>query len=230
MHGDAAAGWPPTSFLGQLGDETRADALALGRLVRFADGEDVLVEGTTSRHLLLLVRGWYKVVAAMETGREALLAIRVGGDLVGELGGIDDEPRIATVRAHGQDCAARVIAKDDFMALVARRPDAAPAVTRVIADRLRVATRRQVEFATYPTAARVARVLSELAAAHGRPVPGGLLLGVALTQPDLAALVGTTEPTVHRVLAGLRADGVIETGYRQMIILDQRALAERAEV
>jgi CRP/FNR family cyclic AMP-dependent transcriptional regulator len=225
---DADDRWTPTTFLGRLPAPTREVAIRLGRPRVYQDGDDVLVEGTTAPFVVLLMQGWFKVVATMETGREALVAIRVGGDLVGEMGGVDGEPRVATVRSSGRT-SARTIGRTTFLAFLAEHPAAVLATNRVMADRLRMATRRQVEFATLPTEVRVARILAELAAAHGQKVPGGVMLSVVLTQTELATLAGTTEPTVHRALSALRRHGVIETGYRRIVVLDRSRLAERAD-
>jgi DNA-binding IclR family transcriptional regulator len=51
---------------------------------------------------------------------------------------------------------------------------------------------------------------------------------VALTQPELAALAGATEPTVQRVLSTLREQGVVQTGYRRLSVLDEVGLARLA--
>jgi CRP-like cAMP-binding protein len=220
--------WPPGTFLGRIKQETRDVVLSLGRRVRFDDGQDVVVEGASSRHVFILLKGWYKVVSAQAADRETLVAIRVGGDLVGELGGLDGEQRIASVRAVGPG-SARMIEAKDFHRLMNRFPDSMVATSRVVADRLRVATRRQVEFASCPTPTRVARVLAELGTAHGRSVPGGVMLDIDLTQIELAALAGTTEPTVHRALTSLRGAGVIDTGYRRIVILDFPGLLHRGE-
>jgi CRP-like cAMP-binding protein len=75
----------------------------------------------------------------------------------------------------------------------------------------------------------MARVLLELKAAHGIPMREGFAIDVALTQPELAALVGVTEPTIHRVLTTLRRDGVLDTGYRSILILDERRLEGLAQ-
>ena len=50
-----------------------------------------------------------------------------------------------------------------------------------------------------------------------------------LTQPELAALVGAAEPTVHKALAKLRRRGLIVTGYRQMTVLDLAELRATAD-
>ena len=75
---------------------------------------------------------------------------------------------------------------------------------------------------------RVARILRELAAAHGVRRGQGVLVEVALNQPALAALAGATEPTIQRVLTTRREDGVVETGYRRIHIRDEDRLAAMA--
>lgn len=217
--------WPVTGFLGQLSDETRQAALRLGTLRRFAHGDVILQEGAASDCAVLLLSGLYKVVGSLGSGREALVAIRAGGDIVGELGLADGQPRSATVKAVGSG-EGRRIGERDYHAFLARFPDANRAANRAMAGKLRSATRRRVEFATWPAATRMARVLLEMKVAHGAPMGEGFVIEVALTQPELAALVGVTEPTIHRVLAALRKEGVLDTGYRRIRILDVQRLEE----
>lgn len=219
--------WPVTGFLGQLSEEARQAALRLGTFRRFGHGDVILQEGTESDCAVLLLSGLYKVVGSLGSGREALLAIRAGGDIVGELGLADGQPRSATVKAVGSG-EGRRIGEREYFAFLARFPDASRAANRAMAGKLRSATRRRVEFATCPAPTRMARVLLELKAAHGVPLREGFVIEVALTQPELAALVGVTEPTIHRILAAMRQEGVLGTGYRRIHILDVRRLAELA--
>jgi len=55
-------------------------------------------------------------------------------------------------------------------------------------------------------------------------VSSGIEFGYTLTQPELAAMVGASEPSVHKTLRQLRGDGVITTGYRRLMISDPAAL------
>jgi hypothetical protein len=55
-------------------------------------------------------------------------------------------------------------------------------------------------------------------------VPRGLVIGVDLTQPELAALTGSAEVTIHKALAELRRDELITTGYRRTTVLDLNRL------
>jgi CRP/FNR family transcriptional regulator, cyclic AMP receptor protein len=86
-----------------------------------------------------------------------------------------------------------------------------------------------VEFGSSGTVARVAARLVELAEDHGQPGPGGLLIGVPLTQVELAGWVGASREAVVRALSTLRTRGLLTTGRRAIRVLDLdglRALAD----
>ncbi|URN12753.1 Crp/Fnr family transcriptional regulator [Streptomyces radiopugnans] len=132
-----------------------------------------------------------KVVASSESGYDMLLAVRVAGDLVGEMAAFEERPRSGTVVACG-DVTARILqvrALEDFLS---RHPDAMRAVLHMLCARLRWANRRRIDFQAYDSLTRLARVLAELCQAYAQPAPDGdgkrCDLGVTLTQRELASL------------------------------------------
>ncbi|MET9692104.1 Crp/Fnr family transcriptional regulator [Streptomyces sp. NPDC006514] len=215
--------WPAASLLGRLSEEPREQLVRLGREARFERGERLLREGEYGSYVFLLLSGWYKVLARTQDDREGLLAVRAGGDLVGELACFDAQPRVATVVAAGTG-SAKLIARQPFLDLLATYEEAAQAVMCTVAGKLRWATRRRQDFGGCPVGTRVARVLLELARAYGHPCATGVSIGVSLTQPELAELVGASEPSVHRELRSLRERGVVETGYRRVLVRDLSVL------
>jgi CRP-like cAMP-binding protein len=224
-HGTGPAG----SLLAALTPGAADELVRLGTGCRFTSGTVLLREGESSTHVYFLLDGIVKVTATTPEGGFALLAIRATGDLVGELAGLDGQPRSATVTAAGT-VAARVIAQPVFNGYLNRHADAAVAVGRSVAAKLRWATRRRIDFSGREVRVRLARVLVELAGSYGVRTPAGVRIGVPLTQPELAALVGAAEPTVHQALAALRRDRVVDTGYRSTTILDPPALRAVAHV
>lgn len=225
----SAVEWPARSLLGVLSPQARQELLTLGAPKRVEAGEVLLSEGAHDRHMLLLLSGFAKVTARVENGETSLLAVRVGGDTVGEMAAMDGSPRSATVTACGP-MTARVVQPGPLHDLLMRRPEVAVALTRIVADRLRWANRRRLDFRGYPAKVRLARLLVELATAYGRPTGDGLVVGCRLSQPELAALTGAAETTVHKGLRELRREGLLETGYRTTTIRDLPRLEQVADL
>ncbi|MEU5158726.1 Crp/Fnr family transcriptional regulator [Streptomyces sp. NPDC020875] len=220
--------WPGRSLLGVVSGDARRELMGLGVAARFRAGEVVLREGDRDRHVVVLLSGFAKVTARVENGEESLLAVRVGGETVGEMAAMDGAPRSATVTACGV-VEARVVSSAVLHALLVRRPEVHLALTGIVAGRLRWANRRRLDFRGYPAKVRLARLLVELATSYGHPVNGGgggVVLGCRLTQPELAALTGAAETTVHKGLRELREDGLLETGYGSTVIRDLGRLRE----
>lgn len=215
--------WPARTVLGSLPEATREAFLALGLPREFPAGSTLIMEGDTTTDVMVLIDGWAKVVGVTEEGGLALLALRPGGDIVGEQSALESQPRSASVISAGATLA-HVIGQRQFLRFLADSPDTSLAIGRSLSAKLRWATRRRIDFSGLPVRARVARVLSELAQLDGKLVSEGIELGYALTQPELAAMVGASEPSVHKTLRQLRSDGVVVTGYRRIVIRDRIAL------
>jgi CRP/FNR family transcriptional regulator len=71
-----------------------------------------------------------------------------------------------------------------------------------------------------PTGAQVA----QLAQLHGVVEPGGVRIDLALTQSDLASLVGTTRESVNKAMGVFRRQGLVRMQRGHMVIVDADAL------
>jgi CRP-like cAMP-binding protein len=211
--------WPANSSLGAFSASTSAEIVQLGTFRKFEARRVLLHESEQSTHVVLLLSGLTKVTAVTPDGGFALLAIRGPGDFVGELASLDGQPRSATVTT-ASTVEARVLSQAQFQGFLSRHPDTAVAIIRGVGRKLRLATQRRVNFSGTEVQVRLARVLLELVSEFGRPSDDGVEIEVPLTQPELAALVGAAEPTVHKVLAALRRERVLTTGYRSLTVHD----------
>lgn len=188
--------WPRSSLVGGLTLSCREELLTLGTPRRFERGRRVIKEGDDSTFVVLLRAGFVKVTGRLEDGREALLAIRTRGDLVGELAALDGDPRSGTVTTCSP-VEACVLTQADFLRLLARRPAVNLALHRMLAYRLRQSNRRRLDFTGCAAPVRVARVLVELIETYGRSTPRGRVSDVRVTQQELADLSGAAEDTVQ---------------------------------
>ncbi|GAA2641343.1 Crp/Fnr family transcriptional regulator [Dactylosporangium fulvum] len=211
--------WPQAGLLGELRDDDRAAFLALGTVRRHVRGTTLIHEGAGGTDVHLLLKGCVKVLGDTSTGHTTLLAVRVPGDVVGELAALDGRPRSATVVA-AVDTVTRVIDAGTLTAFITARPSVNAVLQRSITTKLRQATRFRVDLGGAPVLIRLARVLYQLSLGYGRAHPDGLLVDVPLSQPEIAALAGASEPSVQRALAELRRTAVVRTGYRRIVVRD----------
>lgn len=221
--GPRPVSWPPQTFLGMLSEDARDELLSHAKAREYVADEVLMLEGDRTSYVVILIDGWVKIVGSTEEGGQALLSLRVGGALIGEQAALDDGPRSATVISAGVTTA-YVLKQNEFLRFLYRRSDAAVAVCRSLSNELRWATRRRIEFSGLPVAARLARVLGELGRLYGQPTSHGITLQYALTQPEFAAMVGASEPSIQKALRQLRRDGIVETGYRQIMIKNPAGL------
>ena len=150
----AAPRWPPRTLMARLDGPAGDELLHLvpGRL--YPLGAVLISQGDEGRHVYLLRPAPYgrsacvKVTARLANGAEALLGIRMGGDVVGELAVLGHRPRTATVTACSP-LIGHAIPADVFTAFLQRRPAAWSAVSLMIADRLEWANRRRVDYGLF---------------------------------------------------------------------------------
>ncbi|MFG2942639.1 Crp/Fnr family transcriptional regulator [Streptomyces sp. NPDC048282] len=221
----AVAYWPPAGLLGRVDEADRAVLMGLGHGVAYPAGQITIREADTSDFALLLLGGMVKVTARAQDGREALLAVRMAGDLVGEFAGIDGQPRVGTVTACGR-VLARYILRSELLECTKQHPGIGLALSASVVAKLRTATGRIVDFTGCDVLGRLARILHHLAVIYGPP--GRNEVRLPLSQPEMATLVGAAESSIHKALRALRDSGAVVTGYRRVTILDLEHLARIA--
>src|SRR6476620_3282139 len=85
------------TFLAAITPEESAELEAAGRRGRYGTGVTLFHEGDDAGPVVVLRSGRVKVATLSAAGREAIVAGRGPGDLLGELSALDGSPRAATV-------------------------------------------------------------------------------------------------------------------------------------
>ncbi len=220
--------WPHRSFLGSLTSGDRQGLLALGTAWDYPLGKTILRQGEEGAIVVLLLSGIAKINIVAETGTEVLVGIRGAGELIGEMAPLSGESRSASAVA-ATKVSARVIKAEPFLRYLDQSPRVANRLAQMMADRLRAANRRRLEFSSYPVDGRIARVLSEVALAHGHQQGTTWRIGREITQADLASLAAASVRTVEKVLKAFEQEGLVLRKRRDLIVVNPRALADKAE-
>ncbi len=182
----------------------------------FAKGEVLFHQDDPATHLYVISAGTVKISIQDETGREVLVAVYRGGDVVGELALFDEGPRSATVTALAETLVYSLSGTDLF-AVLERNPRALRNLLARLTRIVRRLSGQVGDFVFLDLESRVAKYLLDLSELS----PGK---SVELTQEDLASFVGGTRAAVNRVLADLEKLGAITIGRRHVEILDREKL------
>jgi CRP-like cAMP-binding protein len=126
---------------------------------------------------------------------------------------------------------ALIIAGPDFTRIIDQEQGAGVKLAELIADRLRAANRWRLEFGAYPVRKRLAIVLEDLNRWYGIPRRDGTAstdIDLALSQGDLAGLIGASIEAVAKATRQLSRQQIIATSQRHIVIVDHDALANIA--
>jgi CRP/FNR family transcriptional regulator, cyclic AMP receptor protein len=215
------------TFLDALTEEEAADLNAAGRRRSFGPGVTLFHEGDDSGPVVVIVTGRVKVATLGGAGREAIIAVRGPGDLIGELSAIDGGPRSATVTTL-EPAEVLLVPGSAFAALLERHLRIALVLLRMVAGRLRYADSQQAQFATQDVVGRVASRLLELGERFGVAEDSRVEIALPLSQEELAAWTGSSREAVSKALQQLRSLHIVETGRKHITLLDADALRRRA--
>jgi CRP-like cAMP-binding protein len=201
-------------------EEDRARALlATARRRRYRRGDSVFHEGDPGDSVHLIDKGFVAVRVTTPSGDVATLRILRAGQHFGDLAGLGNGRRSATIAALDKVETLEIsIAKLNEFAEQHRSVDRA--ITRMLANQVRSLSNSLLEAMYLPVPRRLARRLLELHEIYGAEIP--------LTQDDLAGLSGTTRQSVNQLLSEWRDAGAIDLGRSRITVLDTARLARSA--
>jgi CRP-like cAMP-binding protein len=213
---DEASTLPPTlaamlaraTLFETLAPDAREACAAAFRPARFSQGQTLFSRGDPGDHLLLVGEGRIRLAVTTEDGRELSVRHAAAGDLLGEIAMLDEGLRSADAVALVPSLV-HVLRRSQFLTLLARYPELGLGAIALLCRRLRETTDQLEGIALFPIDVRLARFLlvslKGREAAPGKRVP----LDMAMSQGELAQLLGASRPKVNAALGALEAAGAI---------------------
>ena len=191
-------------------ERSALDGLArYSRLKTLEQNEKLFEQGDNSDGCYAILEGVLKVSAPSSDGHEALLAMLGAGDVIGEMGLIDAEPRSATATAL-KPCSLAFLASRDFI----HAADASPAIyvhmLKILSSRLRASNEAATMQQLLPLRGRLARIFLRLAEGFGEPLEGGrILIRQKITQAELGRMTGSARENANRQIKEWTREGLI---------------------
>ena len=209
----------PDSAINQIGE------LAVSR--RLARDERLFSKGDEGDALYGVLHGAIRISTGGTNDREIILNILEPGEMFGEIALLDGLPRTADAIAMGES-AVMVIRRRDFMPLLEREPAIAIHLIELLCERVRWVSGLVEDAAFLPLPARLAKRLLSLATIYGNHTPAGEVIGLTVSQSDLARFIGGSRESVNKLLQDWRKREWIEFQRRRIVVRDRPALSRLA--
>lgn len=207
-------------------------ALEKGELVRLSElaktrvykpREAIVTKGAPATEFFVLLRGSAKVTAQGPEGADTAINVMGPGEVFGEIGILDGQPRSATVTTL-EECEMAVVDKRAFHGLLEASPPVAIKLLAVLAGRIRDLTIRVEDRAFLDVPARLAKQLLWLAANHGTESGKQVRVELKLSQQELGEFIGATRESINKNLRDWSRSGFIRHERDCLEILDLDAL------
>jgi CRP/FNR family cyclic AMP-dependent transcriptional regulator len=197
-------------------EDRYVDALsALGAVRSFPKNTILIHEGDKSDQLYVVLAGKLKVFLADSEGKEIIVDMLGPGQYFGEMA-LDGGARSASVMTL-EASRLSVVEREVFKRFLASNPEAAFALIVTLIRRARNLTRAVGNLALLDVYGRVARLLLENASEES----GRLVVGVRMTQQEIAKRVGASREMVWRILDDLREGKYIVIENNRIVIQQQ---------
>lgn len=210
---------------------TPADRESLAAAVtrrRYRRAETIFQKDEPGHSVYIVERGSVRIYVPSPQGNDLVLAVLGAGDFFGDLSLLDGRPRSASAAATS-DTTLLALERIDFIALITSRPEAAMAVLEAVSRRLRETDEMAADLAFLDVPGRLAKKLLDLAASNGVQKSSGVLIDLAVTQEELANMIGVTRESVNRNLSDFKKMGLVTNQGRKIIVKDAARLRQRVQ-
>jgi CRP-like cAMP-binding protein len=212
-------------LFGQLAPEELERLVAYMRLVRQPARTVLFRKGDPGTHMVVVVRGRVKVCTHSEDGKELVLNLINPGEVVGEIALLDGSDRTADAVTLA-DSDLLILERRDFIPFLQRHPDSCMRLFAVLCERLRKTSELLEEALFLEGSSRLAKRLVHLAEIFGKPVRGGVMVDIPLSQQQLGNMVGMSRESMNKQLKQWRQDGLISIEEGRYVLTNLEALRE----
>jgi len=198
-----------------LEEELKSSLRAASPVRDFSDGQFIQHRGTAADGFWLIEEGGVRIGQYLPDGEFRGMAVLGPGDSYGELALFSGRPRVVDAVSRG-DSRLRFIAGPAFLAALSEYPASNRALLSALSAQLQDTLDQLAGMRRGTNPQRLAGLIANLAGTNSQ---------TAITQQELADLLGVTRATANAALNVLEGKCLIERGYGSITVLDPKALA-----
>lgn len=216
-------------MFGVLPDQTQRQIMLSGRVGQWTRG-GVLFHPEEAAHTLYLVtKGNIRLYRIGKKSREVTIAVHSVGDLLGAGALLQGKSYGAFAEAM-DECEAMLFSQEALQQLKKDVPALSVILTEQVIKQTQSIHKRLTGLVFLEVSQRLASTLLQLAEREGDwPANGNLPLRERVSHQDLAHAVGSTRETITKLLGEFRERGLLDLGYRRIILLNKIELEKAAK-
>ncbi|WP_424952144.1 Crp/Fnr family transcriptional regulator [Deinococcus sp.] len=217
------------SFLNALTAEARAAVLSSARTLQWSRGSLLHHSDDVAEAAYALSGGHVRLYRLGSGAREVTVSVHGQGEVLG-VATLTPGASYGLYAEAMDDVEALVLGGDNLRQLIKAHPDMAVALTAQVARQTRSLQERLSQLVFLEVSQRLALALLQLAHESGSEVPEGgpVALRGRISHQDLAYVVGSTRETITKLLGDFRGRGLLDLGYRRIVVTDLVGLQHAA--
>ena len=196
----------------------------------YKKGQTLFVQGNHPFGLYCINSGNIKVTKTGADGKESIVRVVKGGDVLGHRSLFTSDYYTATATAL-EETKVCFIDKKYILKVIAENPSVSLQIINKLSRDMGAAENKVSSFHQKNVRERLAELLLLLKESHGQKLSEGRFrLDIKLTREEMATMIGTANETLIRFISEFKDEGLIEQEGKNIIITNEENLMEWANL
>jgi CRP/FNR family transcriptional regulator, polysaccharide utilization system transcription regulator len=192
---------------------------------QYKRGQILFYEGNPATGVFCIRNGKIKLYKNGSDGKETILKIAKGGDILGYAGVLTNQNHDVTAEVL-EDAEVCYIDKPFLTRATQSDPALGLKVIQKLGQELVSARGQLTDFLNKDVRHRLIELLLQLQKDHGKTDGKGILINVRLTRQELGSMMCATPETVIRLLSSLEEEGLVELDGKQIYLKNLTMLTD----
>lgn len=195
----------------------------------YKKGQTLFVQGNHPYGLFCISKGNIKLTKVGPDGKESIVRVVTGGDILGHRSLFTEDNYAATATAM-EDTEVCFIDKKFILSVINGNPTVAMNIINKLSRDMGIAENKLTSLHQKNVRERLAELLLSLKITHGIKEGKRIKIDMKLTREEMATMIGTANETLIRFMTEFKDAGIIEQEGKVIFITDEEELLNWANV
>lgn len=196
----------------------------------YKKGQTLFIQGAHPYGLYCISSGNIKITKTGPDGKESIVRIAKGGDVLGHRSLFTDQNYGATATAM-EESRVCFLDKKFIIKFIAEQPSVGLNVINKLSRDMGAAESRVSSFHQKNVRERLAELLLLLKESHGEKLEDGeFAIRLKLTREEMATMIGTANETLIRFMSEFKEEGLIRQDGKTIVVTDEEKMLDWANL